>query len=812
MFGVSFITAKNTDKEWSGVYGYRPDSEDELDLKGEILIVLSLSTTIDFEMEQLAKLLFDEIQQSYYFADRYTKPLDQIESAIDMMSKRIDKIMEREPRLVEAGLDLQCAVNLVRGNVAYVATIGEAKVTLVRASKVIHIDPSLQDTTGKGFLRTGSFKLEPAADTLFLMTEKAEAMISRNTLTKIADDLDLSSLKIIDEELFTIAVVTDEQRVEAAKQRQLQAELERAELEKAERLAAAKSIKPQVVEPELEILDELTEVSEEAELPIAIEEETLIDIPETEDIGEEEIVIQPRSANRFAKPSAAAAQQTFAKLKAKVQPALANVSARISKLELRKKMGALRDKATAFAKVDNNGEAKTYQVILSKIVLRMRNLWTVIMRFFRKNVLGKEVGRGGAMYLKGRKPTRNWRLIAVVVVVMLVVIYSLVSTAVDNSNQQSMKIAATSKLKEYRDKLDKIEANVTESLIGTSNEPKRISQINEINKDIKSVQDVDISKVRESTDLANSKKEIVALMQAQIDRVRGIKLIQDPVLIADLGINLQNVKASDIEFYKGNVYVSDHNNNTIYKIAAQSGATPVKFTSGSLQLPNAIAVDANGNLIVFDEDPQNSISTVNLNDGSVQKHVGGLNTGATGIPSNITSTRIGNEDRLYWIDTRNNELKWARRSPVGGYGTTASIRRTDPDYSTANDIEVNDGRIYVLSPEKGLLRYFSDGTRANNLIPDNYTLTGILPDDSLTQMSAFEIEGNNVFLADSRRQRIVMLSKARNGNAGFVDFVQQLVYRGSDDKFKNIIDLIYVDSEKVLYVLDGQKIYRVKLP
>ena len=856
MYTVSFVGAPNTKKKWSGVHGYRPDTQGEAEEKGELLVVMALGSKHGFDFDNLAKLLFDEIQQSYFFSGAYTEPLEQIELAINMMNKRIDKILEREPKLMESGLDMQVGISVVRGDVAYIAVIGEARVVLAREEKLIDIDPHLQDTTGKNFLRNGSFELDPNTDSLILFTDVAEKFVSKSTWQQISTELDLSQIEHIEEAGFCTAIIVAERRVEEVHNRMAQAATDDKNVE-----AQAKSDidvpgimedredkdkvknKEDLPSETVEGKDESTQSQSDSEVQtdkeLAEFEQEVLDAEsrvdsEDDEASQEEVStdeqesvvanIRQRSTAALTKgktmlgdsggklePSFLAARAKTVTIFEQAKERLVGFRSKDRSLETPSKSSEVEVVGRAEVEVDES-QQKTYQVIINRFVKAIQNGWRGIVRFVRKNFGGGE--RNRAMYLQGRSGGRNWKLIAVITVVVGLLLFAVINNAIDNSNQQRLREEATLQLSKIENGdetvkgLAALEAEVISLEVGLGNETERATKITEIEEKISDIDGVAIDEIRENDDLAAAKTELTGKYAQLVDQLRGIQLVE-PVLIADINVNFQNVNASDIAFTDGNVYVSDRENDVIYKVAATPNATPVKFASDKLSSPVAIDIDDRGDLIVIDEDPNSSIATVSLTDGSVQKHVGGLNTSNVGIPNNFKAFRVGEQDRLYWLDGRTNEMKWVTRSAIGGYGSAPSVRREDPDFATAVDIDI-DGRIFVLSPEKGILRYFASGASNFNLVPDPYTLTGLLGDDALTNTTALELTKDLIYLADPSNNRIVVLSKARNGSdAGFVDMLGQLVYRGSGNVLGGIRDLVFDESANTLYVLDGQKVYRV---
>lgn len=802
MFAVSYISSKPKKNTWSGVFGYQPDTKGELESKGQMLMTMALTADLQFDFENLGNLLFDEVQQSYFFANKFTGVLEQLEIAIEMLGRRIDQILEREPELVKSGLDLQLAINIIKGNVCYSAVIGESKIKLIRDTEIVNIDEHLSDPTGRSIMRYGSFEIDPEQDTLFMLTDIADKLISTETILNVESKLNLKQLASYQDDLFTVAMMAGEDRIKEVEEKGVEAMKKKKEKEN-EKLSIPISKKDEVEDEdnkslEIEELEDKNVSSIDSNNEsIEVEEEEPTD--EYVELENDDHVDEDKYEKSQVAEILNNLKTRFLGLVTLIKTKSISVYSNVRSSDRLDKLKEHTSKVSSKLSDPDTRNAKTYQVLIAKLVRRLKNLQTTIMRFVRKNVMG--IDQSKPMYLKGRSAqSKNWRIIAVVVIVLAFLLYTFVSSAIESSRQQSLQDETQRAISEQVQISESISSEISSLTVGLGNETEKLNKINQINGVISDIRQISLEELTDKKDFESQKQNIIQDLEIQINELRGITEVS-PRLIADLGINFQSVLLTDISYHDGGIYVSDSNNDVIYKIEATAGATPISFADENLNSPTAIDIDDNGDLIVIDEDPDSSIATVSLSDASVLKHLGGLNPQTLGIPDNIKNVRIGSEDRVYWIDERTQEVKYVRRSPVGGYGTAPVVRFSNDNFGNVLDIDIADGKIYVLTPNRGILRFW--GTDI-----DNYTLTGLLPDDGLSNTSAFEVTDQNIYVADSRKNRIVVLSKARNGtDPNFMDFQRQ--YVASSQEFSDIVDIVFDESKNVLYVLSGVRVYEI---
>lgn len=207
---ANFIVGKNTDTLWSGVYGYKPDNNDDLRKLGEMFAVFRFETEFeDFAIDKFAKILVESLQNAYFEELKdYKSTLQRLEEACWKMKSKMELLLSREEEISNVGIDMEMAISVFKGNFLYVVTIGESKVFISRDENFVDITEGLTDARGQGFLRSASLETQEE-DRFCLATDKA----SKNLLNIEDALLNLDKTKLIEkgtQEGTALMIIADE--------------------------------------------------------------------------------------------------------------------------------------------------------------------------------------------------------------------------------------------------------------------------------------------------------------------------------------------------------------------------------------------------------------------------------------------------------------------------------------------------------------------------------------------------------------------------------------------------------------------------
>lgn len=164
---------KQSDNEWSGVFGYRPENINEKDELGEIYAVFRFSTDVDgFALDMFSKILLETLQRNFFEELKsFRSTLDRLEEACWKMKSKMEMLLAREPEVAELGIDMEMMISVVLGDYFYAVGIGESRLFIYRNGSLVEITEGLIDKDKKGFIKSASLQIEEG-DRFLLATSK----------------------------------------------------------------------------------------------------------------------------------------------------------------------------------------------------------------------------------------------------------------------------------------------------------------------------------------------------------------------------------------------------------------------------------------------------------------------------------------------------------------------------------------------------------------------------------------------------------------------------------------------------------------
>lgn len=805
---ADYVVGSQSQNSWSGVYGFKPDGSIEpLEL---FAIIRVASTSKEERLEALAKMFLDEVQHYLFTEGKEGDYIVRLENAVWKMKSKMEFLLASDERYSQNGLDIEIALALFDRNFLYLGVIGESKIYIQRGDRFVDLSRGLTDANMMGFLRSGSMELEPG-DRLALAT----SLSASNGFSNIESAISQLNIKQIDaiSKLEGVAVLLLG---------------EEKDLWFKEEIVA----KPEVIEEEVpEIVEEFEDNSSAKYIPIQEEDfsEDTGDLTNQElnDVSAqnqevEPLQMNPRLENQVrAKKVASHVQTLFQKgleigksHAKKINNSIQDLKARRSSSEyteveesdievapsaLRSNLQKnLQNKVLPFLQNSN----KTYIKYARDIATRLFNGIKAFLSWFKKEFIGGGIDDRKNIFAKAKRRRRN-RIILVVGVVLLVIF---TVNGINNRNaelaEQSRVQGIESRVNSYKSQLDQL---VKESA-GSLDDAEKASLISELDTLRTNLE----AQKRDGLFLEsiNSQQDTIAKTK---DLITGTVPFTQVQVIADLGKTYSNAELEDIEFTKGNLYVSDNERGVIYQIGTSINSN-VNQIATDLNGPSTLAVNVAGDLIFYDSSNTSSIARLNVDSGEVTR-LPGLPTAVIG---NITNAYIftGN-DALYEIHQNHQQIFKRDKNGdtyVGGgavYNTQNPPNwRTDPEFGSAIDIDIP-FEIYVLIRGKGVKRYLAGGE--NTINQNTFINTSKSDFDSLSNATAIDIDGKILAVADPTNRRVIIFSIQDNDTRNLV-FEKSIVYRGNDSNvFKNIKELVVNESSRNVFVLDGTSIIRLDL-
>lgn len=256
-----------------------------------------------------------------------------------------------------------------------------------------------------------------------------------------------------------------------------------------------------------------------------------------------------------------------------------------------------------------------------------------------------------------------------------------------------------------------------------------------------------------------------------------------PVFL-DLGLIKKNFQASGMSLSDGKLLILDPAVKTLVVIDVAKKSNQI--LAGSEQLGDAQFASLNGDLgFIYSKDKGVlRVDTTNkkvTTPAKVDKEWGSISD-IYGFGSNI-----------YLLDAGNNQI-WKYVPTTEGYSDKREYFTKDTKVSLADSLRMQiESSVYILKKGGEMLR-FTKGVK------DNFSYSGL--DKGVKDPKSFFVSSDtdNLYLLDSGNSRLLILTKTGE-------------YKGqiSGDKFATATDLVVDEKAKLVYLLDGGKIYTVNL-
>jgi len=424
---------------------------------------------------------------------------------------------------------------------------------------------------------------------------------------------------------------------------------------------------------------------------------------------------------------------------------------------------------------------------------KVRDKAIIFFSFLKRVVWDEFLQMKQGMYLRNARRGTNWRLVIVLVVVGVLVLIICINTI--SANQERSR-----KEREIEETIEKVSKDIgkmspeIDSILGivdiyNRERPNYQTKINQARNDLNRIKEYNISSDQIES-LFNKIRELENKLNRKV-------IINDPNIIVDFVTVDENSNPSDMEIINNKIYISDQNRGVIYSMDYSGGG----FTElvKNLNNPKSLIVNGAGELIGADTNIKEPFFLVNLNNGSINRLTGLVGEGFDSI---IELEQY--KDRIYFLKTVGTQVQYIVKAGAGYAGATD--RLSDPSFSSAKDIEISDGEIYLLLPGEGAIRYSGDTKLVFNLFG--------LSDNEMTKTinsTAFDVDGLYVVYGSSSGHSIVLATKSSGDDTTISNYVTQIVYSG-DMGYLSDIKEVKIDRENgYIFVLDSTRLIRYRM-
>jgi len=745
--------------KWSSVYAYKPHSDSVFLEKGEVFAVISLDGPKSFNASIAGSLLLDYLHESY-FECKHQLPLICLEKAIIGTARKLGEIVNNDQNIGEEGIDLDISIISVVDKIAYFVNMGQGGFFLYRGGNIVNVNSALRDPSGDGYLKSASTVINKN-DVLLLFTPQAIDAFTKDEVLESAsefNELVLKNKPLEDESKLSLLLVGIGMEAADAKK---------------------ETIKEDEVEQRVVIKDD-SQIMKKTERELEKSESDIDeDLPETKDY-EDKSAITVKKKN-FQEKAVANIKNFFNTTKEKVQ-----------NLELNQQLKDRWDNL----KPEDSSEDNTFKYLVKKVQRFSGKWFKKIKQVVWYDFLQMDQG----IYLRNARRGTNWRLIGVIIIIVVVLGVISLNTISANQERARLERNAEETITRVRENLNKIEPEINGILgiVSTYNRERSTYQgeLTKAKEDLNKAKEIE--NFGEEADVLLSKiKNLENLLNRRI-------VIENPNVIYDFASSVdENVSLSDLTLTDNQLYITDENRGAVYRIN-YNGQDFVELVS-SLEEPKTLGFNEDGELFGADNNTSEPLFSINPNNGEIKRLSGILSPdNKLNTISVITMFKFNGVNRIYFLKQGGTPIQYV--SAVGaGYAGTYD-RFTDPEFLNVKDIAISDGKIYLLIPGEGAVRYLGDNR-------ENFSLYGLTSQElqNVTNSDSFEVSGNYVVYGNSRGRSIVFATKSRSDDATISDFFAQITYTGEFAYLKDIREVKIDYSAGFVFVLDGTRVLRFNL-
>jgi len=747
----SGFTGNPKDGLWGGHSITNPERSGVSDF-GQLFYLVNLSAPSEFDTKTAGDFISETIQDTFYTDEISSKKIiERLENAILSGAKKLEFLLEREKIAGETGIYLGIVCVVIKDELIYISVLGEGKVIIKRKEEIIDITEGLADLSGRDLIKSGCGKLS-LDDKVFLLSAEAALSFNETDLNNAINynnfDFAINQKENPQNNVLMIKYENKEDEIVPVQN------IEKPADEKTENIQEDKS--EENIEPEedkIELKDELEQKNED----------NLDTDFEGKEEFDEEIIPTEKIINK--EKSSSGIKSKFVDLKNNA----------ITKIKNSQSLSKAKEKIA---------DKKTYQVIIGKIKEYSIKIWELFKKYIWEGLLGFGTGK---MFLKGsrgKKPIRG-------IIILLLLAFLLIYISIKSVDK---KVEENSAEKEIETQLAEIVTKVSGG--------KNLSDAGDMIQGTKKIEEAIVE-----LDTLKSKGVMVDEINAEIEKayqtlyiVKRALVITDSDLVTNIGGYIENADAIDMEYYNDRLFVLDRTNKSIYEVTISNGEVKKIFIDSTvLSDPVSLVITERGDLFVHDQ--KQGLVKADFAENTLNV-LTGLSASTTGEAVDISSY-IMNEGTENIYTLRPSQSDVTKTTKLGSGYSFPQKRLSNQSFSDGVDIEI-DGKIYVLSQANGIIRYLGDAI-------DPFALVDL--DKEIVNPKCLELDNKfqYVFVCDNGNNRIVISMKGIPGAVSQGAYLYQVNYSGSNNYLSNLKELTIDTERRMLYILDGNNIYKVQL-
>jgi|GEM_PF-5438502 len=815
---TKFYTGVPEPQRWASVYEYTPVDPAIFKTKGQIYSVISLSAPEGFNAITAGNLLIDHLHESYFEAKK-SSVLACVDTAVNSVMERLTELMAHENSTTQEGVDLDMGIVVVRGDEIYFAVLGDSKILLLpnaKAKKVLDISLALKDPYGKDQLRVGSSYV--LADQRFLViTGLAYQDLQQSDSKELLTDFSLNKLatfpftNISEASAIIIGVDVEEQgELELAQEAEQEEAVVTAELDSDGNFISQDQV-PLFASDEWGAQSAKEELR--AESNVAESEQALDDFDQTEpfqgefdtrqsaqeeptDNTEEQLA---RLEATYAANEGAGVKVPFWKnimqkfapnSKQKDQVAVSEYEeldeeeAVNEELYPSRQPAHLAESATRRRQITSDtSTVKGMLINLGARISRFKDF--VLYDVFKINnrvlfrTFTDDMGRKRFLILGIEVGTTPLYILGVIL--LLVFGYLSIKSIGQQRERENKLIEARNQLVLIRSDIDDLAASPvlnTQSIGDIPQREKFLTELAAVENKFSSNLDV-----LPSEDVLKEKDRIAKLETT----VQKIKEPTNVKLALDVANKYEGAVA-DITVLNSNLYVLDKISGSIYRQAITGGEP--ELLVGGLTSPVSLSSDSAGNLVVLDL-ADKPIAIVNPASKAVTRSAVLL----AKLP-NASQIEVYTQTNSAYVISGLTKVLQMTRSGTSYGNPAAKARYTEAENRTIQDLQIFDGRIYLLVQGAGMVRVEVPQSRVEAFTD---TLAAI------NTANAMSVDRDYILFADNVNKRLLAFTRMRDTQP-----ISDLMAQVNLDKINEPIIEISTDADRnIIFLATATKVYSV---
>lgn len=805
IYSVRYISNDVDESLISQSFQYTPEKRGEYEAKGELFALITAEGEKGIDCERISKFVWDSIVDSYYYSS-FTTVIDNLKESVASGSRKAAELIRNETELEGKGINLSFALVVFKGRGVYVTVFGEQQVFLYKNGGVVKVSDIVAQN--KGVVASLAWS---DTDLLLLSSPKlldsySSVLNQKENVSEVVKNIGRNSLEL--EKSQAILMLTGKQYL----------------------VPQPKTIKREVVENKV---DSKIEDNKKEELKT---EDKIVESEIAKDKYNIKTTIEDRKGKENtagkSKFSLSSLKNKLPKLNAKlyfdrlkdfkfiqnIKPAITKILAGIRPFLGKVKMFwnkfldfVIKSWGKLMGKLNNlvqnkYGRQHWYKSLMSKLSSLS----------FSKRKTG-----GVGIKIDGYKDTelKKKRFATLFLIVAgIISIFILFNLSKKTQERNAIIKEANSLILDFQkelglisgDTLDDDQIDFSINRIETELIPQIEKTLENYKESNSYIDYVDTLKVYKAFDDKKDKRFYVN------DSDNTLELFFDAR--AELG---DKTNIIDMFTYKDDlqneyIFLTDSGNNIVFKIDLSNKSSRSTIGDSRKLLKEPMYIDW-GNKGIYVYDKQQGILLAKFDK---QKKitdfvkVAGLDIDVIGDSEINDIAILGQFDSIFFLSKQENAVIKST-GLANGYALPYTYIQSKT-FSSANNF-ANDNNIYVLtSTDRGIERYVNNPNQTASL--NRLSITGL--DIELGNIKAgytYWLENSKFFAFDEGEKRVLVFEKPveisgqlRHPKELFLE--AQYYYNGNrPEVFSDVKELVSDYNDNYVYILDGNKVWRIKV-